>query len=104
MYVVAEAPESPEPGLMSLSRAVPLAVPSLVHSSAPWAGSVALKYARPFAFAIEYRFELVAPGKISLSKLTWIGIALVAATAGLTGAPIRSTKRPATAMTKVRLN
>jgi hypothetical protein len=43
MRIKAVGFESPVPGTMSLSRAVPPGVPSLFHSSIPFAGSCAAK-------------------------------------------------------------
>ena len=48
--VSSEGLESPGPGLMSLTRTVPAAVPSVPHSSWPYSPSVAEKYTSPPAW------------------------------------------------------
>ena len=56
-------------GKMSLTIFVPALVPSLFHSSLPWVGSYAEKYAVDPMAANPPGCELSVPGKMSLTSL-----------------------------------
>src|SRR5262245_66254427 len=65
------APRLPaEPGLMSLTRAVPAEVPSLRHSSLPWLPSLAKKKSVPLTFR---RLLGQEPAEAGLMSLTTTG-------------------------------
>src|SRR5438552_18499978 len=53
---------------MSLTRAVPAAVPSLFHNSGPCVPSFAWKYSVPFALIRSRRDEPAPPGLMSLTS------------------------------------
>src|SRR5690348_4128234 len=54
---------------MSLTRAVPAAVPSLFHNSQPVVLSMAARNSVPPTFAREFGYELLAPGRMSLTRV-----------------------------------
>ena len=54
---------------MSLTSVVPLAVPSLFHSSYPSVPSWALKYSVPFTFTGLAGYEPVEPLRMSLTSV-----------------------------------
>src|SRR5262249_53722303 len=60
--------EPPLPGLMSLTRAVLVAVPSLVHSSGPWTPSSATKKSLLFTTTKCEGLELATPGTMSATS------------------------------------
>src|SRR5262249_19073833 len=74
--------ELPLPGLMSATIVVPLAVPSLVHSSCPFLPSLAVKNSFPLTLVRLPGLELALPLTMSATRtvpvvVVWLPLVLV---------------------------
>src|SRR5438067_348903 len=57
------------PGTSSVTKVVPPAVPSLLHSSTPLVPSLALKKRVPFTFVRYFGSQPTLPGRMSLTSI-----------------------------------